>query len=254
MNGAPQPPAILAFETIDSTNAEAHRRAAAGERGPIWISARRQEAGRGRSGRAWSSPSGNFSASFMFMSGGVAPSRYHQVSFVAGVAVFDALAACGAARMGLQLKWPNDLMIGDAKLGGILVECSRYLGEDMIIVGIGINLTVAPDVPDRLVTNLAAHGTPISPDELLRELAAVMAHWLATWASGSGFNTIRTAWLERAHPPGRALTVKAQDKIYTGVFAGLGTNGSLSLRTADGAIVSVDHGDVSMVEQTSCQN
>ena len=85
MNGPRQSPPVLAFETIDSTNAEAHRRAAAGERGPIWITAGRQEAGRGRSGRAWSSPPGNFSASFLFMPEGAVPSAYHQVSFISGV-------------------------------------------------------------------------------------------------------------------------------------------------------------------------
>lgn len=249
MNGPRQSPPVLAFETIDSTNAEAHRRAAAGERGPIWITAGRQEVGRGRSGRAWSSPLGNFSASFLFMPEGAVPSAYHQVSFISGVAVVDALRACGVDRTSLQLKWPNDLMIGDAKLGGILVESSRYSGDYLIIIGIGLNLAVAPHVPDRKVTSLAAHGTCLAPDALLHELASTLSHWLAVWEGGRNFAAVREAWLDRAHPLGQALTVNALDQIYTGTFAGLGPNGSLSLRTSDGTNVSLDHGDVSLVQQ-----
>ena len=249
MNGPRQSTPVLTFETIDSTNAEAHRRAAAGERGPIWITAGRQETGRGRSGRAWSSPPGNFSASFLFMPEGAAPSAYHQVSFISGVAVVDALRACGVVLKPLQLKWPNDLMIGDAKLGGILVESSRYSGDDLIIIGIGLNLAVAPDVPDRKVTSLAAHGTCLPPDALLHELAPTLSNWLRVWKGGQDFAAIREAWLGRAHPPGQALTVNAQNQIYTGTFAGLGADGSLNLRTSDGTIVSLDHGDVSLVQQ-----
>jgi BirA family biotin operon repressor/biotin-[acetyl-CoA-carboxylase] ligase len=140
-------------------------------------------------------------------------------------------------------------MIGDAKLGGILVESSRYSGDDLIIIGIGLNLAVAPDVPERKVTSLAAHGTCLAPGALLPELASTLRHWLAVWKGGLNFAQIREAWLDRAHPLGQALTVNALDQIYTGTFAGLGPDGSLSLRTSDGENVSLDHGDVSLVQQ-----
>lgn len=248
MSDPSQPPRIVTFETIDSTNAEAHRRATAGERGPLWLSAARQEAGRGRSGRAWSSPEGNFSATLLLTPLGAAPKNYYQLSFVSGLAAWDALTACGANSKALQLKWPNDLMIGTAKLGGILVESSRFGGDDVVMIGIGINLAVAPEIDGREVTHLATHGPKVAPDMLLQHLAPEMAKWLAAWDAGRGFDAVRTAWADRAHPPGQALSVKGHDRHYRGTFQGLGPDGHLEMMTDDGSHISLDHGDVALVQ------
>ncbi|MCB1512977.1 MAG: biotin--[acetyl-CoA-carboxylase] ligase, partial [Hyphomicrobiaceae bacterium] len=104
------------------------RRIATGGRGPLWLRAERQAAGRGRSGRSWSSPAGNLSATLLFEPG-CAIEQAHQLSLVTGVAIFDAVVATFAeagiaAPSGLRVKWPNDLMIGDAKLSGVLIESS----------------------------------------------------------------------------------------------------------------------------------
>jgi BirA family biotin operon repressor/biotin-[acetyl-CoA-carboxylase] ligase len=247
MSDPDREPRIVSFETIDSTNAEAHRRAAAGERGPLWIIAGRQEAGRGRSGRDWSSPAGNLSATLLFTPSATPAACYHHVSFLSAVAVWDALIAGGADEKFLQLKWPNDLMLAGAKLGGILVESSRYDGDDVIIVGIGVNLAVSPPVPGRSVTHLSALGPLITPADLLSDLAPAMTRWLAIWRGGSGFDAIRAAWLERAHPPGQSLSVKTHDTEYRGTFEGLDVDGGLRLRTAEGNIMALDHGDVALI-------
>ena len=99
------------------------------------------------------------------------------------------------------------------------------------------------------VSCLIGNGVVLSPDALLHELASTLSHWLAVWEGGRNFAAVREAWLDRAHPLGQALTVNALDQSYTGTFAGLGPNGSLSLRTSDGTNVSLDHGDVSPVQQ-----
>lgn len=249
MPEAHQPARIATFETIDSTNAEAHRRATAGERGPLWIMAGRQEAGRGRSGRTWASPPGNFSATLLMTPEGAAPAHYHQLSFVSGLAAWDALAACGADQQRLQLKWPNDLMIDGAKLGGILVESSRFAGNDVIMIGIGINLVVAPEIEDRSVTHLAADGPVVVPETLLHALSPGMTRWLATWDGGRGFEAIRSAWQARAHPPGQALSVKGHAREYRGTFEGLGPDGRLEMIGEDGARLSLDHGDVALLQR-----
>lgn len=250
MSEAPTTPRIVAFDSIDSTNAEAHRRAAAGERGPLWIIAARQEAGRGRSGRAWSSPVGNFSATLLMTPEGASPAKYHQLAFVSGLAAWEALTACGANKQVLQLKWPNDLMIDDAKLGGILVESTRFAGDDVIMIGIGINLAVAPEVQDRKVTHLAGHGALIAPETLLAELAPAMTRWLAVWDGGRGFETVRSTWGPRAHPQGQPLSVKGHGREYRGTFEGLGPDGRLEMTTEDGERVSLDHGDVALLQTT----
>src|SRR5258708_39940625 len=128
---------IARLDTVDSTNAEALRRARAGERGPLWIVARQQSAGRGRRGRAWVSPPGNLHATLLLTDPAPAAAA-PQLGFVAGLALVDAAAAAApllASR--LALKWPNDLLCGARKIAGILIE-----GEGSpltVAVGIGVN-------------------------------------------------------------------------------------------------------------------
>ena len=135
-------------------------------------------------------------------------------------------------------------MIDAAKLGGILVESTRFAGDDVIMIGIGINLAVAPEVEGRKVTHLAGHGPEITPETLLADLAPAMTRWLEVWNEGHGFETVRSAWAPRAHPPGQSLSVKGQGGEVRGTFEGLGPDGRLEMTTEDGARISLDHGDV----------
>jgi BirA family biotin operon repressor/biotin-[acetyl-CoA-carboxylase] ligase len=241
----PVSPRIIEFETIDSTNSEAHRRASDGERGPLWIRAGRQESGRGRSGRPWSSPPGNLSATYMFVPGSPR-AILHQLSFVAALAGFDAIAPHVGPNAPLQLKWPNDILIGPAKVAGILVESSKYDDDIVVMIGMGVNIAVAPSIEGRAVTTLQAHGRTLTPTELLDCLAAEMTHWLDVWAGGDGFDAITRAWQERAHPLGAALAVNTTTQKLTGTFAGLADDGALLLATADGETLRIDHGDVAL--------
>src|SRR5689334_3474828 len=113
---------LVAHEALGSTNAEALACARAGERGPLWITAARQTAGRGRRGNAWSSQPGNLYASLLLTD--PAPAAHlPELCFVVALAVLDAAAdAAPAARERLKLKWPNDLLLGGAKFVGILIE------------------------------------------------------------------------------------------------------------------------------------
>src|SRR6187431_982931 len=106
------------LETVDSTNAEALRRAEAGETGPLWLLARRQTAARGRRGRAWASPEGNFAASFLLRPPGQPALR----SFVAALGLHDAMVALTGRADLLALKWPNDVLLAGGKVAGILLE------------------------------------------------------------------------------------------------------------------------------------
>src|SRR5215813_6996059 len=113
---------LIACDSVGSTNVEALTRARAGERGPLWITARTQSAGRGRRGSAWVSPPGNLYATLLLTD--PAPTEAApQLSFVAALALFDAVAEC-APQLGpaLKVKWPNDLLLGQAKVAGILIE------------------------------------------------------------------------------------------------------------------------------------
>lgn len=240
-----KPARILALEEIDSTNAEAMRRAAAGERGPLLVTARRQIAGRGRNGRSWGTPEGNLAATLLF-SPQCAPTDLPGLSLVAGIVAYETAAfALRDSGVGLRLKWPNDLLIGVAKLSGILIESTVFGVEPVAAIGIGMNVAVAPDVPGRPTTSIGAHVEAPPVADLARKLLAELGAWLDVWDRGAGLAAIRMTWLERAGPLGEPLTVNTGDGVLAGTFAGLDATGALLLETGGGVQV-VTFGDVSL--------
>lgn len=235
---------------VGSTQAEALERAIAGERGPLWIRADVQTRGRGRSGRDWSTPSGNFAATLLF-SPRCAPAFLPQLSLVTGVAASEAvlaLAGRGSPLAGsLRLKWPNDLLVARAKLGGILVETTTLGTELLAMIGIGINIRSAPPVPGREIAALADHmASPPSPTDVLQALARSMHQTLATWRAGEGFPTIRARWLDLAGPIGEPLTINTGDGPVSGTFVGLDTDGALLLLGREGQPCRFTFGDVTL--------
>ena len=230
---------------VDSTNAEALRRAQAGERGPLWIMADAQSSGRGRSGRSWSSEAGNLHASLLITLALPQPKAY-QLALVAGVAVLDALGtALRPLPPGLRLKWPNDILIDGGKTGGILIESSTGAAGLSAVIGIGLNVGAAPAGLGRPATHLAAHGDCPQPRVLLDAIAEAMGAWLAVWDEGRGFAAVREAWLNRAHPIGERMGINTGSEQISGAFLGLDPEGALLLDT-EGGIRRFTYGDVSL--------
>jgi BirA family biotin operon repressor/biotin-[acetyl-CoA-carboxylase] ligase len=236
-------------DEIDSTNAEALRLAAGGDEGGLWIWAGSQNAGRGRAGRNWTSRPGNLYASLLLRPD-VPLATASQLSLLAGIAALDAIAALAATSPtahNLQLKWPNDVLAGGSKLGGILLE-STSTGMDAapaVVIGIGINLAHAPDDLGRPATCLAALGVPGAPAQAFAALAWSMSDWLRQWDSGRQFAHIRQAWLARAQPPGAAIAVRQGTSLITGRFLGIDEAGALLLQTEAGERTRITAGDVS---------
>jgi len=245
------PPAFrrVTLPETDSTNAEAMRRALAGERGPLWVLAERQTLGRGRAGRTWTSEPGNLHASYL-VTFEAEIARAGELSLIAGLAAYDAIrrAASGAGLDGLRLKWPNDVLVGGAKTGGILVECSTIPGSRgfFAVIGIGLNLVSHPSGLDRPATDLAEHGILVSPHVLVARVAETLDHWLGVWSHGVGFPAVRTAWSERAGQLGEPLSVKTAEGPVTGYFAGIDARGALLLKDDRGQIRSFTYGDVQL--------
>ena len=237
---------LVELDEVDGTNAEAMRRVLAGERGPLWVTAQRQTAGRGRSGRAWSSPPGNLFASFVTALD-CPPAAAGQLSLVAGIAVIDAIRRAGDIP-GLRLKWPNDILVGTAKTGGILVESTSRPPQPgpIAVIGVGLNLVASPDDLGRAATFLADHALELSPREALCFLAQTMSDWIEIWNNGEGFAPVRAAWLARAGSLGEALTVNTAGGPVTGSFAGIDDDGALLINDADGRQLSFTFGDVSL--------
>lgn len=237
-------PPIEAFDEIDSTNAEARRRAEAGQTGPVWLTAGVQTAGRGRRGRTWESPSGNLAATLLFVTD-KPPAEAAQVSFVAALAVAD--LACAYVPPGLvSLKWPNDPMIAGVKTSGVLIESGQHpMGGLWVAVGIGVNLAHPPLVSERPATAFALHMTapPPRPLEALRVLAEAFERWKALWDS-AGFAAIADAWTARAHGLGEACVARLGTETLNGIAEGLDSDGALRLRLPDGSLRRITAGDV----------
>jgi BirA family biotin operon repressor/biotin-[acetyl-CoA-carboxylase] ligase len=187
----------IAHEVLGSTNAEALELARRGERGPLWVTAERQSAGRGRRGRQWISPPGNLYASLLLTTPG-APEHWPQLSFVAALAVYDAVVEVAAhLEPRLAIKWPNDLVLAGAKFAGTLIE-GESGDRGALVIGIGVNCSNHPEDVEYPATDLAAAGAAISPATLFAALADKMQARLAQWNGGEGFSSIRRDWLARA--------------------------------------------------------
>ncbi len=230
------------YETLGSTNAEALARARAGERGALWISAKAQDAGRGRRGSAWTSSPGNLFATLL-LSDPSPPPLAPQLSFVAALALHDAVAEC-APQIGplLKVKWPNDLLLGGAKLAGILIEGERE-PSFAVVIGFGVNCVAHPPNTPYPATDLAAAGALVEPGRVLVALAEAMQRRLAQWARGDGFAGIRADWLKRAAGLGKDIRVRLPEREFSGRFEGLDDAGHLLVRGPAG-LVTVTAGEV----------
>jgi BirA family biotin operon repressor/biotin-[acetyl-CoA-carboxylase] ligase len=236
---------ILVLDEIDSTNAEARRKAEGGELGPLWITAARQNAGRGRRGRGWETGPGNLAATYLFTTA-KRPADAAQISFAAALAAADLADAYVPASL-VTLKWPNDLMIAGAKAAGILVESGQAAtaGALWVAVGMGVNLASAPVASERPATTFAAHmrSPPPAPLDALERLAQALERWRNLW-EGAGFAPIAEAWTRRAHGIGERCVAHLTTESVEGVAEGLDTDGALKLRTAGGDLRRITAGDV----------
>ena len=230
---------LAVFDEIDSTSLESRRRAAAGERGPVWIVARRQTAGYGRRGGTWLQNPGDLAATLLFEPG--APlEQLSLLSLAAGVAVAETLAAIapGAA---FELKWPNDVMADGAKIAGILVESLDTNGaQPLVSVGVGVNLADAPKISDYPTASLreclSRDRAPASApeplgflDDLDRRLGAV----LRLWRRG-GSRPIIERWTSRAYGLGAIARISAPGGAAAGAIVGVDDTGALILATPEG--------------------
>ncbi len=226
---------LVSLGEIDSTSAEARRRAAAGAVDGTVIWAERQTAGRGRRGRAWVSPDGNLYVSFI-LKPECAPDVAAQLGFAAALAVAEAIRGFLPSTASIACKWPNDVLVDGRKIAGILLESQAAAGGglDWIVVGIGINLATAPAETEFPATSLAATGRPdVFPSAMLAALAASLQHWYEVWGR-TGFASIRAAWLDLAYGLADPVRVRLDSETLEGRFGGLDVDGALLLEMPAG--------------------
>lgn len=236
-------PGLEIVAETGSTSADLLARIAGGEHVPegYWLVADRQTKGRGRQGRSWLDAPGNFMGSTAVRLSPQDPPA-PSLSFVAALATYEAVVTRLGSPSAVQLKWPNDLLLGGAKLSGILLERAG----DMAVIGIGVNLRAAPDLPDRPVKHLGHFGPAPERDAFARDLAVNFDRELDRWRQ-FGLAPLLARWLTAAHPIGAPLSVHAADgSRVAGTFAGLEPDGAMRLRLADGAVHVIHAGDVSL--------
>jgi BirA family biotin operon repressor/biotin-[acetyl-CoA-carboxylase] ligase len=235
---------LIEREAVGSTNAEALAMMRTGERGPLWIVAHTQTAGRGRRGRVWASETGNLHATLLLTSPGQT-AAVAELSFVAALAVHDAISeqAPGLA-MRLSLKWPNDVLCDGKKFSGILLEGEGVAGgAATVAVGIGVNCGNHPEDTEYPATDLSASGAAVSPDMLFLSLSRTMMLRIQQWQD-AGFPSVRADWLSRAEGLGRTIRVRLHNRDLTGTFEALDERGYLLLQLADGSREAIAAGDV----------
>ena len=224
-----------------STNADLLERLKMGEaiEEGMWLVADRQSDGRGRQGREWFDGHGNFMGSTLVRLGPNDPPA-HTLSLMVGIAVYDAVVALLPDPSKLTLKWPNDVLLGGAKLAGILLESEGRT----VVIGIGVNLSQAPKLDDRATICLADVTVPPARDDFAPILARSLRDELTRWRQ-FGLEPLLRRWSAAAHPEGTALSIHdGNGQVVSGKFAGLTDTGSLLLRLADGETRAIHAGDV----------
>ncbi len=247
---APRLPAaynLIALESVGSTNEEAKRLAAQGEDAApdgtlVW--AREQTAGRGRRGREWMSPAGNLFTS-LILRPDVPLARMAELSFVASLAVYDALGTLSEPGHQVHLKWPNDILLNEKKVAGLLLEsesAGKGEGAGWVVLGMGLNVGWHPENTDYPATSLRFEQWPTTVEQALEAYARSFLGWATRWVD-EGFGPVRRNWLYRCKGQGEAIEVRLADTTLKGIFKNLDDDGALVL-DQDGVTRRITAGDV----------
>ena len=219
-----------------STNDDAKLAAEVGAAEGLVIWALEQNVGRGRQGRQWESPAGNLYASVVLRPP-TARREWGRYSFVAALAIYDCVGGFLPHSL-VELKWPNDVLVGGKKISGILLES----GEDFLVVGMGLNVLHSPENPLYPATSLSVEQAEIPPlEDILTNILKAFGVWYDRMKA-EGFAPVRAAWLARARQG--AVRVRLDQGEIHGQFVDLDENGALRLLLADGTEKSITTGDV----------
>lgn len=237
---------VVELAQTHSTNSACLEAARRKEGGGLWIMARKQTGGRGSRGRNWESEEGNFFASLLLDTN--APhALLSQLTFVCAIAVRGAIAQFtgdGDQAPRLSLKWPNDVLIEDRKVSGILLESHEFEGRRIVIIGVGVNCVSHPGETSFPATDLAENGVFADPGDFLPVLTQHLDHWLRLWNDGKGFAAIREQWLAFAKGVGNDIEVRLSGRSLEGVFEALDEHGHLILRHRNGHTETISTADI----------
>ena len=222
---------LIEVGTVESTMVEAARLVASGVF-EDWttILAGHQTGGRGRSGRTWINDPGDAFLATVIAKVAIPPERAGLIAIAAGVSVAEVLAQLG---VDVRLKWPNDILVDERKLGGILIQ-TQLTTPLIALIGIGINLRGLPSGVSDAVTILDLGVSPPSPADLARPMVARLRVSVHALEAG-GWKQVTCDWTKRALWLGQPVSLIAEREI-SGKLDGIDEFGRLLLRTAEGAV------------------
>lgn len=232
------PPAyeLTLHETVDSAVLEAKRLASNGADEGTLVWAKEQTAAYGRFGRPWVSPPGNLSCALVLrLDEPVAVAV--QVNYVAAISLATAIAGLVSPMVELRYRWPNDILLYDAKVAGILLDApgrSEADHHEWMVLGVSVNVENHPENLNVPATSMRIDGySEATPAALLENFSRYFLSWLNRWAD-DGFAPIRKAWVQRANGIGQPLILELETETLTGKFAGVDEEGALVMELPDG--------------------
>ena len=235
----------LLFDSVDSTNTVAADHARQGAAEGLCIIAKRQTAGRGRHGRTWASDPDSGLYFSIILRPKLDPRHLTLITLVAGIAAHDVLKDYGLEP---DIKWVNDILIGDDKICGILAESIETKTGLAVILGVGINLT-SSSFPEELAATATSieveTGQRITPEEIAQRLTPYLGYFYNLLCGPDGPREIIEHWRQRStYFSGKDVRVATSGEVFEGVTDGLEPNGALRVKLADGSVRIVDSADV----------
>ena len=211
------------FDTVVSTMDLAREEVEKNVSEGFVVQAGEQLSGRGRRGNVWMSPIGNLYLS-LILKPTLDRQNWGQLSFVIAVALYDTLLSINPELKNVNLKWPNDVLVNEKKIGGILIE----VHNDYVIVGTGVNVEKAPDIKSKIhdFTNINVNNVR---DILLSKIEKYYTIWQT-----HGFDLIRENWISKAYKINHKIQANTMEKTIVGVFVNIDKNGALILKTDNG--------------------
>lgn len=233
------------YDTCKSTNATAVAEGIKGISSPTWFIAGEQTAGKGRRGREWKSIQGNLYCSYLFR-----PKELNSIltvlPFIVSLAIRDMLLAQGCSSETVKCKWPNDVLLDEQKISGVLIETSAVSNKppSFIVIGIGINLADSPSDTVFPATSVAqVLEKNIETAASFKTLAFALDHRLSQWSHRNASKTIEE-WSRHAWGIGTKRQINLHNESFHATLIGLETDGALKLKMDDGIIKRIYAGDV----------
>ncbi|WP_375636712.1 MULTISPECIES: biotin--[acetyl-CoA-carboxylase] ligase [unclassified Bartonella] len=239
---------VEAYDSVDSTNLIAQRKAQTGHQGNLWIVAQEQSQGRARRGRTWSSPKGNLYSSLLLVDD-IVHQTAAQLGFVAGVSVAEVIKQLIKEEKQtnniVSLKWPNDILLRGEKSSGVLLEILKLSSQQYaLVIGIGINVKYNYEDAPYSTSSLKNIGLRIDAEQLFTVLTECFSKNYLLWKQPKGCEIIRKKWLLYSAHLGKHVKVVNDEKVIEGIFDGLDSDFNCIIKRKDGQTAIITAGDV----------